>query len=128
MLPKNQFFTHQLFLILRKTRRADFRAWILANPDRAAKLGLEDVFDMERVKITTVPPPNEGSAWPAVGVSMWITQAQRDYWVLVKDKVPPEWANDIDGTIRRVSAGGVDVSGWLAAQDPPLYILDTPES
>lgn len=116
-------YTHQLFFITLKTRKQDIIDWINNHPNAAARLGLGDVIANEIVKITTTPPPNAGSNHQVLGVASFITQEQRDFWVSIKDKVPPDLADDIDGTIRRTD-NRLNFDSWLASLSTPLYRLE----
>lgn len=120
-------YTHQLFFILRKTRKADFLDWLENHPNKAARLGLDDVIGLERVKITTTAPPNFGSPFQVLGTAVFITQEQRDFWVSIKDDVPLAWQDDVDGTIRRIN-NRLDFDDWLASLTPPLYRLEEEEA
>jgi hypothetical protein len=113
-------YTHQLFFIVKKSRKQDIIDWIDNHPEAAAKLGLGDVIANEVVKITTTPPPNSGATVQVLGVASFITKAQRDFWVSIKDKVPVDLEDDIEGTIRRTD-NMLDFDVWLAGQSTPLY-------
>lgn len=116
-------YKHQLFFITKKTRKQEIIDWIDNHPDAAAKLGLGDVIGMEIVKITVTPPPNVGANFQVLGVASFITQAQRDFWVGIKDKVPADLRDDIEGVIRRTD-NRLDFDEWLESQTTPLYRLD----
>lgn len=116
-------YKYQLFFICKETRKQDIKNWIDNHPNAAAKLGLGDVIANEVVKITATPPPNAGSAHQVLGASSWITQEQRDFWVSIKDRVPPDIRDDIEGAIRRTD-NRLDFDEWLASQAIPLYRLE----
>lgn len=126
MTYENISYTHQLFFIVKKGRKQEIVDWIDNHPNAAAKLGLGDVIGMEIVKITVTPPPNAGSNYQVLGVASFITKAQRDFWVNIKDKVPPDLMDDIEGAIRRTD-NRLDFDEWLASLSTPLYRLEPDE-
>jgi len=113
-------YTHQLFFIVKKSRKADLLTFLANHPNAAARLGLDDVIGSEVVKITVTPPPNSGANHQVLGVASWITKKQRDFWVSIKNEVPPAWQGDVEGAIRRTN-NRLDFDDWLASLATPLY-------
>lgn len=113
-------YTHQLFFIVKKSRKVDLLDFLANHPNVAARLGLDDVIGSEVVKITVTPPPNSGATVQVLGVASWITKEQRDFWVDIKDEVPVAWQDDVDGAIRRTD-NRLDFDDWLASLAVPLY-------
>jgi len=113
-------YPHELLLALKKTRKAAFVTWIRSHPERAAKLGLDNVIEGEVIKLCLVPLPNATATVVAFGTHSWISDEQKAFWIQVKDKVPAAWKDDIDGAIRRTD-NRLDFDDWLAGLSTPLY-------
>jgi len=94
-------YTHQIFFVVRKSRKQDFIEFIRNHSDLAAKLGFDSIIESERVKICSVPPPNHTNNVVVLGTASYITKEQRDWWVSIKDRVPTNWQDDVSGTIHR---------------------------